>query len=103
MTSTQKRILLIHPLGMNWMPGEKDMARIANIMPPIGLCSLAAWIESQGHIADIHDCYAFPGEDAQIDAYLREHKTDFVGFTTTTSCFFDAIRIATRIRERQYI
>jgi len=95
----KKRILLIHPLGENWISGEKDMSRIANIMPPIGALSLAAWVEQQGHVADVHDCYAFPGQDERIDAYLRTHKPDFVGFTTTTSSFLDAIRIAARIRQ----
>ncbi len=38
----KKKILFIHPLGVNRRPGESDMARISNIMPPIGLCSLDA-------------------------------------------------------------
>jgi len=99
MAAAAKRVLLIHPLGVNWMPGEKDMSRIANIMPPIGLLSLAAWVERHGHVADVHDCYASPGQDERIDAHLRENPTDLVGFTTTTSSFLDAIRIARRIRE----
>jgi radical SAM superfamily enzyme YgiQ (UPF0313 family) len=93
------KILLIHPLGVNWMPGETDMSRIANIMPPIGLCSLAAWVERRDHRADIHDCYAFPGQDAQIDRYIQTEAPDFVGFSTTTSSFLDGVRIARRIRE----
>jgi anaerobic magnesium-protoporphyrin IX monomethyl ester cyclase len=55
-----KKILLIHPLGVNWIPGEKDMSRIANIMVPIGLLNLAAWVDKHGHTSAIHDCYAFP-------------------------------------------
>jgi len=98
MTNTGKRILFIHPLGVNWMPGSKDMSRIANIMPPIGLCNLAAYLEQHGHRADIHDCYAFPGQDRRIDEYLRTYAPEFVGFTTTTSSFLDAIRIARDIR-----
>ena len=31
-------IVFVQPLGMNWEPNRKDMTRIANIMPPIGLC-----------------------------------------------------------------
>ena len=74
------------------------MSRIANIMPPIGLCSLAAWLEQHGHRADVHDCYAFPGNDDALDAYVREQAPDFVGFTTTTSSFLDAVRIAARVK-----
>ena len=95
----KKKILLVHPLGVNWMPGETDMSRIANIMPPIGLCSLAAWVDRHGHRADIHDCFAFPGQDEKIDRYLRTEAPDYVGFSTTTSSFLDAVRIARRIKE----
>ncbi|MFQ5589527.1 MAG: B12-binding domain-containing radical SAM protein [Phycisphaerae bacterium] len=94
----KKNILLIHPLGVNWMPGEKDMSRIANIMPPIGLCSLASWVERHGHRAVIHDCYAHPGRDGRINRYLRTERPDYVGFSTTTSSFLDAVRIAANIK-----
>ncbi len=94
------KILFIQPLGENWTRGQKDMARIANIMPPLGLCGVAAWLESLGHLADIHDCYAYPkGSDDKIDEYLRTRQPDYVGFSATTSSFPDAARIARRIRE----
>jgi anaerobic magnesium-protoporphyrin IX monomethyl ester cyclase len=99
MLLSKKKVLLIHPLGVNWIPGEKDMSRIANIMPPIGLCGLAAWVEKHGHRAHIHDCYASPGRDERIDAYLRTESPDFVSFSTTTSSFLDAVRIARRTKE----
>ncbi len=95
----KKKILFIHPLGVNWRPGESDMARIANIMPPIGLCSLAAWVEKHGHHASIHDCYAFPKQDERIIDQIRNAPPDYVGFTATTSSFLDAVRIAKRIKE----
>ena len=99
MPLSKKKVLLIHPLGVNWIPGQKDMSRIANIMPPIGLCGLAAWAEKHGHSVHIHDCYAFPGRDEKIAAFLRSERPDFVGFSATTSSFPDAVRIAARIKE----
>jgi len=99
MASAGKRVLLVHPLGVNWKPGEPDMSRIVNIMPPIGLVSLAAWLERHGHRTDVHDCYAFPDRDKAIDDYVREQAPDYVGFTTTTSSFLDAIRIANRVKQ----
>lgn len=99
MAERRKKILFVHPLGVNWMPGQKDMSRIANIMPPIGLCGLAAWMEKHGHTTHIHDCYAFPGQDEKINAWVRSEKPDFVGFSTTTSSFLDAARIARGIKE----
>lgn len=96
----KKKIFLIHPQGENWTEGEIDMARIANIMPPIGLCSLAAWVEEKGHEALIHDCYAFPGEDDLIMETMEKEQPEYVGFTATTSSFLDAVRIAEMIKKR---
>ena len=98
MTGRSRKLLLIHPLGVNWTPGEPDMSRIANIMPPIGLCSLAAWVEHHGHQAEIHDCYAFPGREDKIEHFIRTQTPDFVGFSTTTSSFLDAVRIARHVK-----
>ena len=64
-----KKILFIHPLGENWVAGEEDVSRVANIMPPIGLCSLAAWVERSGHEARIHDCYAHPGRTGRSTSW----------------------------------
>ena len=97
-TGRSKKVLLIHPLGDNWMPGQTDMSRIANILPPIGLLSLTSWLEKHGHQVEIHDCYAHPGREDRIDDYLRSESPDFVGFSTTTSSFPDAARIARRIK-----
>lgn len=95
----KKKILLVHPLGMNWMPGEQDLSRVVNIMPPMGLLSLAAWLEKHGHQADVHDCYAFPGQDDKLFRYLQEERPGFVGFTATTSSFMDGVRLAKRVKE----
>jgi len=97
----KKKILLVHPLGENWTFGEQDISHIVNIMAPMGLLSLAAWMEKHGHQADIHDCYAFPGQDDRIFKYIKEERPHFVGFSTTTSSFLDGIRLSNRIREIQ--
>lgn len=104
MTKTyKKKILFIHPQGVNWMPGETDVdiSRIANIMPPIGLCSLAAWVDKHGHSSFIHDCYAFPGQDKKVMQFIETESPDYVGFTATTSSFLDAYRIAEIIKNQR--
>lgn len=95
----KKKILLVHPRGENWTTGEQDLSRIVNIMAPMGLLSLAAWMEQHEHRADIHDCYAFPGEDSRITSYLDEERPDYIGFSTTTSSFPDGVRLAKRAKE----
>ncbi len=66
------KVLFIHPLGVNATTGGKDISSIANIMAPLGLCSLAAWLDKFGPQAEIHDCYAFPGEDQKMLSHIRK-------------------------------
>jgi len=42
---TEKKILLIHPLGYDSADAKTDISRKANIMPPLGLASIAAYLE----------------------------------------------------------
>jgi radical SAM superfamily enzyme YgiQ (UPF0313 family) len=95
----KKKMLFVHPLGENWIPGEQNVARVVNIMAPLGLLSLAAWLDTFGHLTKIHDCYAFPGDDDKIYSYLKDEHPDFIGFSTTTSSFMDGIRLATKAKE----
>ncbi len=94
----EKRILLIHPLGYTADGANKDVARLANIMPPLGLCSIAAYLEGKGFSADIIDCFAHPDSDGKILEHVRNHKPAFIGFTCTTSGFLDAVRIIDLIK-----
>ncbi len=89
-----KRILLIHPLGYNAADAASDISRVANIMPPLGLCSIAAYLEEQGLTADIIDCFAHPDSDSKIKNYVETHDPGYVGFTCTTNGFLDAVRLA---------
>jgi radical SAM superfamily enzyme YgiQ (UPF0313 family) len=68
-------------------------------MPPLGLLSLAAWVEKHGHISSVHDCYASPMQDEKIIEKIKTDTPDYIGFSTTTSSFPDAVRIAAKIRE----
>jgi len=89
-----KSILLVHPLGYSAKSAGQDISRIANIMPPLGLASISAYLTSHGHENDIIDCYAHPDSDDLIVAYLQENHPAFIGFSCTTSSFFDGERLA---------
>ncbi len=93
------RILLIHPLGYDPQHAEADISRMANLMPPLGLALLAAFIEQEGFTADIIDCFAVGDADSRIDDYVRRHRPGFVGLSCTTHGFLDAARIAKRIKD----
>ena len=93
------KILLIHPLGYSSRQAENDISRIANIMPPLGLASISAYLEKNGIKNDIIDCYAHPDSDFLIIEYLIKKKPDYMGFSCTTSSFFDGVRIAKLAKE----
>jgi radical SAM superfamily enzyme YgiQ (UPF0313 family) len=94
------KVLFVHPHGSNFMPGVKDITTIFNIMPPLGIMSIAAWLERHGIEVGIIDCYATPmGVDELADEVVRRHP-DAVGFSTTTSAFREGYRIACAIKER---
>ena len=95
----KRRVLLIHPLGYDARKANRDISRVANLMPPLGLASIAAYLEQQGLIADIIDCFANPYSDRAIDEYVSKYCPRFVGATCTTAGFMDAARIFRRIKE----
>lgn len=97
----RRRVLLVHPLGYRADAVGQDISRLANLMPPLGLASLAAWVEKHGFTADIIDCFARLDADALIDAYVREQRPGLVGFSCTTSSFLDGVRIAARVKALQ--
>lgn len=88
------RIVLIHPLGYSADAAGQDISRMANIMPPLGLASIAAYLERENFTADIIDCYAHPDSDTKIADYLKQQRPAWIGFSCTTSSFLDAVRLA---------
>ena len=89
------KILLVHPLGYKSESSGRDVSRIANIMPPLGLASIAAYLEKENMHVHIVDCYARPSSDHLIKDYLAREMPSFIGFSCTTSSFLDGVRIAT--------
>ncbi len=94
------RIVLVHPAGSNWVPGKKDVTATANRMAPLGLLSIAAYLEREGHEVHVHDCLgpeAATGNGANARAILA-YKPDLVGFSATTSGFLDGYDLAVRVK-----
>ena len=50
------RVTLVHPSGLNFIPGQPDFSVLANRMAPLGILSLAAWLEQHGHPTAVYDC-----------------------------------------------
>jgi radical SAM superfamily enzyme YgiQ (UPF0313 family) len=94
------KITLVHPAGFNFVPGQPDFSVLANRMAPIGILSLAAWLEKHGHPTCVHDClgpHAPSGIEANADRVLASNP-DLVGFSTTTSGYMDAADMAAYIK-----
>lgn len=94
-----RRILLVHPLGYNADRAGSDISRIANIMPPLGLASIAAYLDQKKIQTDIIDCFALPDSGKKILEHLKKYSPGYIGFSCTTSSFIDALRIAKMAKE----
>jgi len=97
------RITLVHPAGFNFVPGQPDFSVLANRMAPIGILSLAAWLEKHGHPTAVHDCLgprAPAGLDANADLILATDP-ELVGFSATTSGFLEAADLAALLKCRR--
>ncbi|MCP4666896.1 MAG: radical SAM protein, partial [Deltaproteobacteria bacterium] len=90
----ESRILLVHPLGYRAEAAGRDVSRMANIMPPLGLASMAAYLKKRDMGCAIVDCFARPRSDQAIRDYLLAKRPAFVGLSCTTSSFFDGLRIS---------
>ncbi len=69
-------------------------------MAPIGLLSIAAYLESDGHRVYVHDCLG-PGAAMGVEEHARvilSLDPDMVGFSATTSGFLDGYRIASLVK-----
>ena len=100
--TVKKRIVLVHPRGCNWFPGQRDITDIANRMVPQGLLSIASYLLKEGHDVYVYDCLG-PGVSVdlheQVTAILK-YQPQIVGFSATTSSFPDTADMARIIKEQ---
>ncbi len=95
------RVTLVHPSGFNFVPGQPDFSVLANRLAPLGILSLAAWLEQHGHPTAVYDCLgplAPPSLEAQAAAILATDP-ELVGFSATTSGFMDAVDLAVLLKQ----
>lgn len=94
------KILFLHPHGSNWLSGMKDISTVFNLMPPLGMLSIAAVLERAGIDAEIIDCYATPLPLAELVDEIIRRGPDCLGISTTTSSFNEGYRIAAAVKEK---
>ena len=94
------RILLVNPFGANWMEGREDRTLTAVRMPPVGILSVAAYLLERGHDVDVLNARGPVNQTGEGDIVrsISSSRPDMVGFTATTSGFYDAYRQAETIK-----
>ena len=95
------KILLINPFGSNWIEGMEDKTETAVRLAPIGLLSMAAYLEQRGIDVKVYDSrrpVKLAGT-AEVLSRVAAFEPDIVGFTAVTSSFMDAYRQADAIKE----
>ncbi|MEA2060067.1 MAG: cobalamin-dependent protein [Thermodesulfobacteriota bacterium] len=97
--ASPNHILLVHPLGYAPELATADVSRMANIMPPLGLASIAAVLDQNKISNAIIDCHCHPDSHTLIMDYIKKKSIGFIGFSCTTSSFLDGIRIAKQIKQ----
>ena len=93
------KTLLVHPHGSNWMGAGKDITTIFNLMPPLGLLSIAAFLRARGKDVEVMDCYGAPAGIERHAMDIVSRNPDVVGFSCTTSSFLEGYAIASRVKE----
>ncbi|MBW2276657.1 MAG: radical SAM protein [Deltaproteobacteria bacterium] len=95
------RVVLVHPAGSNWILGKPDITTAANRMPPLGILSMAAYLQGTAHEALVHDCLGpgSPRSPEKNSKRILALNPDLVGFSTTTSAFHDALTMAGFIKQ----
>ncbi len=95
------KVLLVNPFGSNWVAGMEDKTETAIRMAPMGILSIAAYLDRQGVEVELHDCRGPVTKigTADVMARVAEFKPDMVGFTAVTSSFLNAYAQAEAIKQ----
>jgi anaerobic magnesium-protoporphyrin IX monomethyl ester cyclase len=93
------RILFVHPHGSNWMGAGNDITAIFNLMPPLGMLSIAAFLEARGMEVEIIDCYGTGRRGRDLVDEIVRRRPDAVGFSCTTSSFLEGYALAEGLKE----
>lgn len=94
------KVLFLHPYGSNFIKGANDITTIFNLMPPLGILSIAAWLEKHGFEIEIIDGYASRETHEQMVSKIIASGCSAVGFSCTTSSFPETNRIAALLKQK---
>lgn len=93
------KVVFVHPHGANWIGSLEDISSIFNLMPPLGLLSVAAWLRRSGVDVEVIDCYGDPQPPEEVAAEVLRRGGEVAAFSCTTSSFLEGYRIAEILKE----
>lgn len=79
--------------------GNKSIKKVLNVVPPLGLAYLAAYVRPDGHEVQIIDCTVGISHQELIDRVVEENP-DVIGITGTTPSSESMKKAAVDIRDR---
>lgn len=83
-------LVLVYP---PW-PVLDDRAILQNSLPPLGLLSIASYMESLGYIVRMHDVHAEKLDDAELVRRLKIEQPRVIGISVLTNMSIPALKIA---------
>jgi len=89
-------IILINPPVSSWGKVEG----IRKVSPPLGILSLAAFLEGRGYKVNVYDLALGPGQMDPLLSSLKSGRAGIVGITSTTSTLNSALKIAEDIKKK---
>lgn len=96
-----KTILVHPPFGFEELAGESaSMKAVMNVIPPLGICYIAAVLEEAGRDVEVIDCTPLEMSHADLISQLEKKKPGVVGLSCTTPSFESTLKAAALIRER---
>ena len=95
-----KTVLVHPPFGLEELTGETEsMKAVMNIIPPLGICYIAAVLEEAGKDVEIIDCTPLEMTPAELISELEKKKPDIIGLSATSPSYESTLKAAALIRE----
>lgn len=88
-------LFLIYP---PW-PVLDDRSMLQNCLPPLGILSIASYVESSGYKVHVMDIHAERADDNALRERLRKHQPRYIGISVLTNMCIPAHRIAQICKE----
>ena len=96
------RITLVNPHSSNWTAGAGDRTAVAVSLPPVGILSIATYLQQRGHEVQLLDLGVLPPDvaSARLATAIDSFRPQIVGFTAVTSNFLNAAALAGELKRR---